>query len=180
MSSKVSSSDYASGSKNAAAGSSSGSGGKKVEPPREPDGIIDMDILGQVFEMDEGMGDDDEVDDEAPEPFSKGIVWNYFEQAEETFGSMMKALDEQDTAQLSSLGHFLKGSSAALGITKVKDSCEKMQHYGNLRDEESGEELTKKDALEKIRALVVVVQEEYDEARAWLERYYKEKESGGE
>lgn len=88
--------------------------------------------------------------------------------------------DDEDTNQLSSLGHFLKGSSAALGITKVKDSCEKMQHYGNLRDEDSGEELSKKEALDKIRALVVVVQEEYDEARAWLERYYREKESGGE
>lgn len=62
------------------------------QPPLDPDGIIDMDILGQVFEMDEGMGDEDEAEDEAPEPFSKGIVWNYFEQAEETFGSMMQAL----------------------------------------------------------------------------------------
>jgi len=31
---------------------------------------------------------------------------------------------------LSELGHFLKGSSATLGLTKVKDSCEKIQHYG--------------------------------------------------
>lgn len=38
------------------------------------------------------MGDEDDAEDEAQEPFSKGIVWNYFEQAEETFDSMMKAL----------------------------------------------------------------------------------------
>lgn len=44
-------------------------------------------------------------------------------------------------AELSSLGHFLKGSSAALGIIKVQASCEKMQHYGNKRDEEEGVDL---------------------------------------
>jgi HPt (histidine-containing phosphotransfer) domain-containing protein len=38
--------------------------------------------------------------------------------------------EKRDLAQLSSLGHFLKGSSATLGMTKVKDSCEKIQHFG--------------------------------------------------
>ncbi len=37
--------------------------------------------------------------------------------------------------ELSSLGHFLKGSSATLGFTKVKDECEKIQHYGHKKNE---------------------------------------------
>ena len=38
-------------------------------------------------------------------------------------------------ASAQSLGHFLKGSSATPGLTKVKDSCEKIQHYGARKDE---------------------------------------------
>lgn len=37
--------------------------------------------------------------------------------------------------ELSSLGHFLKGSSATLGLIKVKDYCEKIQHFGDNKDE---------------------------------------------
>lgn len=44
--------------------------------------IIDMDIFGQLLEM----------DDEDDREFSKEIVWNYFDQAESTFGRMDEAL----------------------------------------------------------------------------------------
>jgi len=40
---------------------------------------------------------------------------------------------QQDLQELSSLGHFLKGSSATLGLTKVKDMCEEMQHRALAR-----------------------------------------------
>lgn len=43
--------------------------------------------------------------------------------------------EERNLAELSSLGHFLKGSSATLGFTKVKDECEKIQHYGHKKNE---------------------------------------------
>lgn len=33
------------------------------------------------------------------------------------------------------MGHFLKGSSATLGFNKVKDQCEKIQHFGHKKDE---------------------------------------------
>ena len=39
-----------------------------------------------------------------------------------------------DLALLSLLGHLFKGS-AALGLTKVRDSCRKIQHYGQKKDE---------------------------------------------
>ena len=41
----------------------------------------------------------------------------------------------KDLKQLSALGHYLKGSSASIGVTKVKDACEKIQHYGAGFDE---------------------------------------------
>ena len=44
--------------------------------------IIDMDIFGQLLEM----------DDEDDREFSREIVWNYFDQAESTFEKMDKAL----------------------------------------------------------------------------------------
>jgi len=43
--------------------------------------------------------------------------------------------EERNLPELSSLGHFLKGSSATLGFTKVKDECEKIQHYGHKKNE---------------------------------------------
>lgn len=137
-----------------------------------------MEILGQVLEMDELDADEDDEDAVPDHEFSKGIVWNFFEQAEQTFTDMKDALTAKDLPKLSSLGHFLKGSSAALGISKVKDSCEKMQHYGNMRDEEAGEELSEEAALKKIQDLVALVEEEYEEAAEWLKRYYREQEEG--
>lgn len=41
-----------------------------------------MDIFNQLLEM----------DDEEDREFSKSIVWNYFDQAESTFGNMDDAL----------------------------------------------------------------------------------------
>lgn len=59
--------------------------------PRAPDSIIDMEVLGQIREMDE-LDEEDEDEDEEAEPFSKGIVYGYFDQAEQTFDDMQKAL----------------------------------------------------------------------------------------
>jgi osomolarity two-component system phosphorelay intermediate protein YPD1 len=156
---------------------------KEADGPRKssgsPEGIIDMDILGQVFEMDE-LEDEDDEEGGGGHEFSKGIVWHSFEQAGSTFDEMKQALESKDLPRLSSLGHFLKGSSAALGITKVKDSCEKMQHYGNLRDEEAGTALSETEALDRISKLLGVVEKEYQEAADWLKGYYDEKEAGGQ
>lgn len=77
-------------------------------------------------------------------------------------------------AKLSSLGHFLKGSSAALGVLKVQDSCEKIQHYGQLRDEEAGKDLSEKDALGKIERLLGQVKKEYSASEKWLKKWYND------
>jgi len=80
---------------------------------------------------------------------------------------------EKDLETLSSLGHFLKGSSATLGLTKVKDSCEKIQHFGQKRDEAGENEEPDEDVcLEKIGETLTAVKEEYLEVEKVLKRYY--------
>ena len=81
----------------------------------------------------------------------------------------------QDLDELSSLGHFLKGSSATLGLTKVKDSCEKIQHYGARKDEH-GSTTNKSDAqcLDLIMSTLGDVKKEYKEAEKVLKRFYQD------
>lgn len=80
---------------------------------------------------------------------------------------------------MSSLGHFLKGSSAALGVAKVQASCERMQHLGQLRDEEVGCDLSPEKAIRDIEKLLVQVKEEYYAAEVWLRDWYKAHNAAG-
>jgi HPt (histidine-containing phosphotransfer) domain-containing protein len=81
---------------------------------------------------------------------------------------------EKNLEELSSLGHFLKGSSAALGIVAVQDACEKMQHYGHLRDEEENTDLKEEDALNRIEGLIKGCRKDYEQAKVWLTSLYTE------
>ncbi|KAF9418499.1 hypothetical protein BGZ94_009679 [Podila epigama] len=129
--------------------------------------IIDHITFNQLLEM----------DDEEDHEFSKSLVWNYFEQAETTFEDMNAAMKKLDFPDLSRLGHFLKGSSAALGLTKVKESCEKLQHYGNRKDATGTNTITDKEAEDLIRALLAQMREEYDEAENYLREFYESQEA---
>lgn len=86
----------------------------------------------------------------------------------------------KNLSELSSLGHFLKGSSAALGITKVQNTCEEIQHYGKKEDVKASHELTEADALERIQVCVKRGKGEYKVARAWLEAWFKKAKSPSE
>ncbi|KAI0643092.1 histidine-phosphotransfer domain HPT domain-containing protein [Trametes meyenii] len=130
----------------------------------DQENIIDLDTFNQILDLDE----DDTHD------FSLGMAEAYFTQASTTFVDMDKAFEGKDLAKLSSLGHFLKGSSAALGVSAVQASCEHIQHYGALRDEENGTDLTEADALAKIGPLLQRVKREYAVAERWLKNWYKE------
>ncbi|THV03822.1 histidine-phosphotransfer domain, HPT domain-containing protein [Dendrothele bispora CBS 962.96] len=123
--------------------------------------IIDMDTFRQILDLDE---DDDHE-------FSLEMVEAYYSQAGQTFIDMDEALEKKDLEKLSDLGHFLKGSSAALGVSKVRNSCEKIQNYGALRDNES-KPLTEEVALERITKLMGQVKSEYKAAETWLKKYY--------
>jgi len=125
---------------------------------------IDHSTFEQILEMD---------DDEDEREFSKSIVFGFFEQAEQTFTKMDDALEAKDLATLSSLGHFLKGSSATLGLTKVKDSCEKIQHYGQKKDEAGTTDVDDEEVcLEQIKETLVAVKEEYAEVEKVLKKFY--------
>jgi len=124
---------------------------------------IDALTFEQILEMD----DDDERE------FSRSIVFGFFEQAEQTFTKMDDAVKERDLAQLSSLGHFLKGSSATLGLTKVKDSCEKLQHYGQMKDAAgTTDEPDEEKCLERIKETLVAIKEEYAEVEKVLKKFF--------
>lgn len=107
------------------------------------------------------------------------MTWAYFSQVGTTFDDMDKAFEIKDLAKLSSLGHFLKGSSAALGVSKVQASCEKIQHYGQLRDEEENKDLTSEAALRKIKPLLETVKDEYAVAEKWMKNWYLENDREG-
>lgn len=82
----------------------------------------------------------------------------------------------RDLDGLSRKGHFLKGSSAALGLQRVQHSCESMQHFGNRKNEKGdGPLLSEDEALTKCRVLLVRLRKEQAEAKEWLESYYADK-----
>ncbi|ESA43679.1 hypothetical protein GE21DRAFT_3497 [Neurospora crassa] len=109
---------------------------------------VDNGIFEQILEMD----DDDKRE------FSKSLVTNFFDQAEETFVKIEEVLNNEklDNGKrletLSSLGHFLKGSSATLGFNKIRDSCQIIQQYGHKLTVDGAAEPNEQVCLEKIQA----------------------------
>ncbi len=80
---------------------------------------------------------------------------------------------EKDLETLASLGHFLKGSSATLGLTKVKDSCEKIQHYGQKKDEDgTTDEPDEEKCLKRLEDTLKTVKEDYAEVEKVLRKFY--------
>lgn len=81
--------------------------------------------------------------------------------------------EKKDLAKLSELGHFLKGSSATLGLTKVKDSCEKIQNIGAQKDETgTHDEPDKEKCLTDCKKIVGQAKDEFELAEAALRRFY--------
>ncbi|KAF4336504.1 multistep phosphorelay regulator 1 [Fusarium beomiforme] len=127
---------------------------------------IDMATFEQILEMDE-PGDSE---------FSSSIVFGFFDQAEETFENIKDALDEGDLDKLSSLGHFLKGSSATLGLIKVRDGCEKIQRYGKHEKLDGSPEDDDEVCLQQIKDAFQDVKKDYAEVEKLLRKYYEGKE----
>lgn len=114
-----------------------------------------------------------EMDDDGESSFSQDIVWKFFEQAESTFEKMEECLGSRDLNQLSQLGHFLKGSSATLGLTKVKDSCEKIQNFGSHLDATGIEPEPNDDVcIDRIRQTLVQLKKDYRTVEELLRDYY--------
>lgn len=131
---------------------------------------VDLSTFEQILDMDEGEEDDSHE-------FSRSIVFGFLEQAEQTFIKMDKAIEKKDLDELSALGHFLKGSSATLGFTKVKDECEKIQHYGQKKDETGTiDEPDEAKCLRLIRESVREAKTAYAEVEELMRKYYAQLE----
>lgn len=124
---------------------------------------IDTATFDQILEMDDP--DDNE--------FSTSIVFGFFTQAEETFTQMDSAIEEKNLDQLSELGHFLKGSSATLGLVKVRDGCEKIQRYGKNENLDGSKEPDSELCLKRIIEALDDVKEDYRDVEKKLRRFYE-------
>ncbi|CAG9956193.1 unnamed protein product [Clonostachys rosea f. rosea IK726] len=129
--------------------------------------LVDLNTFNQILEMDEP--DDHE--------FSTSIVFGFFDQAEETFAAMDTALAEKNLEELSSLGHFLKGSSATIGLTKVRDGCEHIQRYGKLENIDGSSEPDEDLCLERLTKAIQTVKEDYKEVETVLRKFYEQFDS---
>ncbi|KAJ5796557.1 uncharacterized protein N7518_005097 [Penicillium psychrosexuale] len=140
----------------------------KQGPPKLSDykEILDESTFEQILEMD---------DDEEDRDFSKSIVYGFFDQAENTYKKIQKEIDDKNLDELSALGHFLKGSSATLGLVKVKDGCEKIQNFGAHKDETGLiDEPDTEVCLKAIKNTLDEVKVEYRKVEKLLRRYYGE------
>lgn len=89
---------------------------------------------------------------------------------------MQPAREEKDLYNLYTLGHFLKGSSATLGLTKVRDGCEKIQRYGKKENLDGSPEENEEICLERIEEALKAVKTDYAEIETVLRKYYKDEE----
>ncbi|KAJ2833900.1 Phosphorelay intermediate protein [Coemansia furcata] len=127
--------------------------------------ILDLDAFNQLLSM------DDENDEEYE--FSRDIVYNYFEQAITTFADMDKALKAKDLSKLSSLGHFLKGSSATIGVKKVQECCRHIQFLGKLQGANGDGTVDESSALDLIEKELKSGKLEYKKAEEFLRFFYE-------
>ncbi|KAK6528259.1 hypothetical protein TWF281_009506 [Arthrobotrys megalospora] len=133
--------------------------------PDDASEYVDVETFEQILEMDDG---------DPEREFSRGLVLGFFEQADTTFEEMDECLKTKDLTQLSSLGHFLKGSSATLGLFKVRDICEQIQHLGAGKDEKGANDIPEADALRRIAKVLPKMKEDYAAAEAWLRTFFGE------
>ncbi|KAG1743295.1 histidine-phosphotransfer domain, HPT domain-containing protein [Suillus paluster] len=121
---------------------------KKDSEPSKGD-VIDEEVFNQILELDDG-----------DRSFVSAMVTEYLGQVEDTFNEMDQAMETKDLKQISQLGHFLKGSSAALGVRRVSATCEKIQNMSKGTPTDK--------TLEEVTSLLKRVKEEYGAAKRWL------------
>lgn len=80
--------------------------------------------------------------------------------------------DKKELIKLSELGHFLKGSSATLGLIKIRDGCEKIQRYGKNENEDGSPEPDSELCLNRIKEALAAVRADYEEVEKLLRQFY--------
>ncbi|KAK4122925.1 histidine-phosphotransfer domain, HPT domain-containing protein [Parathielavia appendiculata] len=128
---------------------------------------VDNELFSQILEMDESEEDRD---------FSAPLVLNFFEQAEETFAKMQEALNAKNLESLSSLGHFLKGSSATLGFNKIRDGCQIIQQYGHQLNVDGTPETDPAVCLKRIAEALSTVQADTAKLEKVMKKFFSQTE----
>ena len=113
--------------------------------------LIDDEIFNQLLDIEE----DDSKD------FTRGLVQDFFQQVDESIVQFKELLDDSKVIEAGKLGHYLKGSSAMIGVTKVKDVCEDIQMW----QQKVG---TTKDAVDYIREKVELLKIEIERVKPEL------------
>jgi len=126
--------------------------------------VIQSDTFEQILEM----------DDEDDREFSHELVFGFFDQSSQTLNELAEALKAKDLKTLSDLGHYLKGSSATLGLTRVRDHCEKIQHLGSSKNE-VGDPVKWDDEviLKKIKAILEQLKTDCADVETRLRNFYR-------
>ncbi len=75
--------------------------------------------------------------------------------------------------ELSRLGHFLKGSSATLGVAQVRNACEQIQYLGRLvHPEDHSAAIAEPEALSRISKQLQVASGALAEAEQFFNQFY--------
>ncbi|CAR21699.1 HPt domain-containing protein [Lachancea thermotolerans] len=129
-----------------------------------PAGVINWNTLNEIVSMDEDSPD-----------FSKNLIIQYLEQANTTFDQIEQELQGNcDLEQLASLGHFLRGSSAALGLQRISWACERIQNLGRKREGGvEGQQLPDSHYAQLITNALQCARNEFKAAKAELSAFYK-------
>ncbi|SCU96296.1 LAME_0F15764g1_1 [Lachancea meyersii CBS 8951] len=135
-----------------------------MAPIAIPQQVINWDTLNEIVSMDEDSPD-----------FSKNLVIQYFDQAATTFQQIQQELDGRcELEQLASLGHFLRGSSAALGLQRIAWACERIQNLGRRREgSNQGQDLPDSHYAGLIKENLFFARTEFSAAKAELSAFYK-------
>ncbi|VVT55666.1 uncharacterized protein SAPINGB_P004685 [Magnusiomyces paraingens] len=113
-----------------------------------------------TFEQIVGLDDDDDMS------FTKSMLSSFYDQFQDSIKEMEQALAAKDLPGLSSSGHFLKGSSAALGLWRIQDCCEKIQHLGFQKDESGAVSIDNPQiCLDRISELLILVKQIFTETK---------------
>lgn len=88
--------------------------------------------------------------------------------------------EEKNLDELSSLGHFLKGSSATLGFNKIRDSCQVIQQYGHKLDLAGAPETDEEVCLKKITEALKDVKVDYADLEKELKVFFNSPEPNGD
>lgn len=79
---------------------------------------------------------------------------------------------QEDLITLSEKGHYLKGSSATLGLVKVKESCEQIQRYGKMEDLDGTPVEDKEECRKRLKQSLGRVKVECNRAERILKGFY--------